>query len=226
MKTLYVAAAIFLSATWLAAQQQTGQAQPQPAPQQAAPPQPLPAEPAKIGFIDFERALTEVEEGKREFGALQKFVDEKSAELKIKQDELEKLRKQLQTQDRTLNDEARASLQRDIERKETDLRRFTEDTQRDIDSRRNVVVQRIGTKMQPIINSFAKEKGLGAVFVVSNQTVFMYAYLDPAYDITDEVIQRYNQAHPLAPAQAAQPPKEAPKQPAPQQAKPAPPKTP
>ena len=157
----------------------------------------------KLGFIDLERALAETDEGKKEFGELQKFYNDKAAEIKGKQDEVEKLKKQMRDQEKTLNEETKASRQQTITRKERDLERDTEDAQRDFESRRNAAINKIGTKMQPLINGIGKEQNYAAIFVYSQQTP-LFAYIDvDKYDITNTIIKRYNAAHPMTAAPAS-----------------------
>lgn len=161
----------------------------------------------KIGFIDLERALLQVEEGKKEFGDLEKFVKDKENEAKGKQDAIEKQRQQLTAQDKNLKDDAKAQIQRDIDSKMTELERFTQDTQREIDARRTAAINKIGNKMQPIINALAKDQAYAAILVYSPSSP-LYAYIDlEKYDVTNAVIERYNKtASPAAAAQPASPP--------------------
>ncbi|MBI1746537.1 MAG: OmpH family outer membrane protein [Acidobacteria bacterium] len=174
---------------------------PTPAPPSAKPAEPVAAMQAagfKMGFIDLERALLQVEEGKKEFGELEKFVRDKETDAKVKQEEVENMRKQMSAQDKNLKEEAKAQLQRNIDAKMTELERFTQDTQRDIDSRRGAAVNKIGSKMQPIINSLAKDQGYAAVFVYAPNSP-LYAYIDlEKYDVTNAVIERYNRSSPVA----------------------------
>lgn len=178
-----------------------GQQQNPPAkPAQPEAKSPAPTGPFKIGFINLEQALSQVEEGKKEFGELEKFVTSKRTQLESRQGEIDKLRKQLEAQSSTLNDEAKGRMQRDIDQKETEMRRLTEDAQRELESKRNVIIDKIGKKMQPLINTIAKEQNYAAIFIFSPQAAPLYAYIDlDRFDITNEVVKRYNVAHPPTP---------------------------
>ena len=57
--------------------------------------------------------------------------------------ELDQLKQQYTEQQRTLNDETRSEMELAITDKETKLRRFQEDTQREIDVRRNALFKRL-----------------------------------------------------------------------------------
>jgi outer membrane protein len=150
---------------------------------------------AKLGFINLERALAEVQEGKSLFGELQTFIDKKNLELKNRQDELNKKQEQLRTQERTLSEETKLEMQKDLEERRTGLTRFQEDTSKEIDRRQNANVQRIGQKMQPLIQAYAKEKALTAIVIWSPQ---LYAYVDENVNVTDEIIKRYDSQYPFA----------------------------
>ncbi|MGC2646055.1 MAG: hypothetical protein WA261_07210, partial [Candidatus Sulfotelmatobacter sp.] len=69
----------------------------------------------KLGTINIEQAVMGSNEGQRDFEALRKKLEPKQNELKAENDELESLQKQLQTQGDKLNDEARATLVKQIE---------------------------------------------------------------------------------------------------------------
>jgi Skp family chaperone for outer membrane proteins len=162
--------------------------------------------PAKLGWISLDQAIFNSDEGKREFGEVQKFVDSKNSELEKLRKESETLKNQLTVQGAKLTDEARADLEEQIEAKETALQRFQQDTQKEIDSRRVRATNAIGRKMMPIIEKVAKEKALSAVQIINPSRD---AWIDPSLIITEDVIRAYNQAHPggaaKAPAQTPAP---------------------
>jgi len=149
--------------------------------------------PAKIAWINLEQAIFSTDDGKKEFGEVQKFVDRKNAELEALKKEVETLKNQLSIQGAKLTDDARADLEEQIEAKDTNLQRFQQDTQKEIDSRRVKTTNLIGRKMLPVIEKVARDKGLSAVVYINPSRD---AYIDPALVITDEVIKAYNQANP------------------------------
>lgn len=176
----------------------------------AAQTQPAPAAPAVIGvakvaWLNLEQAILGCDEGRKEFGDVQKFVEAKNQELQALQKELDTLRNQLQVQGAKLTDEAREDLEEQIQDKETGLQRFQQDTQKDIDKRRVRTTNYIGRKMIPVIEKISKEKGLSAVVYLNPSRD---AWVDPTLIITEEVVKAYNLAHPVAaPASGAAPAK-------------------
>ncbi len=81
--------------------------------------------------INIERAIIGSNEGQRDFEALRKKLEPKQSELKAQNDELESLQKQLQTQGDKLNEEARATLVKQIETKKKSFDRSVQDAQED-----------------------------------------------------------------------------------------------
>jgi outer membrane protein len=73
-------------------------------------PVPSPTGAGKIGTINLEQAIFATNEGQRDFEALSKKLEPKQTELKGKNDELDGLKKQLNTQGDKLSDTARGAL--------------------------------------------------------------------------------------------------------------------
>ncbi|HEU0004395.1 MAG TPA: OmpH family outer membrane protein [Terriglobia bacterium] len=165
----------------------------------------------KIGVMNVLRAIVECSEGKQANEEFQKKFEAKRDELSRKQKEVETLQQQLKTQAATLNDEAQAALARSIQAKTTDLQRSQEDAEKEFNELRNQIFNRIGSKLAPLVQQYAKEKNFTLVLDSSSQTTQL-TYVDPATDITDDVVKRYDamqvsSSTPAAKPAAATPPK-------------------
>jgi len=162
--------------------------------------------PPKIGVMNVLRAIVECSEGKQANEEFQKKFEAKRDELSRKQKEIETLQQQLKSQAATLNEEAGAALARSIEAKTTDLKRSQEDAEKEFNELRNQVFNRIGSKLAPLVQQYAKEKNFTLVLDSSSQTTQL-TYVDPATDITDDVVKRYDamQVSSTSPAPAAKP---------------------
>jgi outer membrane protein len=148
----------------------------------------------KIGTINIEQAVLGTNEGQRDFQALQKKLDPKQAELKSQNDELESLQKQLQTQDGKLNDDARATLVKQIETKKKAFDRAVQDAQEDAQNQQKEIFQRILQKMAPVIVKHAQESGYAMIVDTSNpwpQSPVLW-YDGEKSDITKVVVDLYN----------------------------------
>jgi outer membrane protein len=149
---------------------------------------------AKIAWINIEQAIVSCDDGKNLFGEVQKYVDAQNNKLEAMKKEVDTLQTQLNVQGPKLTDEARADLEEQLQSKSTLLQRFQEDTQKDIDNKRNRVTSSVGRKMLPVIEKLAKEKGMTAVVYLNPSRD---AWVDPGSIITDEVVKAYNRAYPV-----------------------------
>lgn len=193
----------------VAALAQTGSAAAAPAaakPASAAPATPAVTGPGtKIGTISMEQAIFATNEGRRDFEALSKKLEPKQNELKGSNDEIESLKKQLNTQGDKLNDDARASLVKQIETKQKSLDRQLQDAREDAQNQQNEIAQRILQKMGPMLVKYAADNGFGVIIDTSNPWPNgPVLWAGPAVDITRPVVELYN-AQSGVPAPAPRP---------------------
>ena len=148
---------------------------------------------SKLAVINIEGAIFASNEGQRDMDALQKKFDPKSTELKTKSDEIDQLKKKLTTQGGSLNDDAKAELQRDIDTKQKALDREAQDAREDFQNEQNAIGQRILQKMAPLITKYVQENGIGMLVDTSNpwpQGPVVYAA--QTVDITPAIVSQYN----------------------------------
>jgi len=147
----------------------------------------------KIGTINIEQAVVGTNEGQRDFEVLKKKLEPKQNELKGQNEELENLQKQLQTQGDKLNEDARASLVKQIEVKKKSFDRSVQDAQEDAQNQQKEIFQRILQKMAPVIVKHAQEGGYAMIVDTSNpwpqSPVLWYG---EGGDITRAVVDLYN----------------------------------
>jgi outer membrane protein len=147
----------------------------------------------KIGTINIEQAVIGTNEGQRDFEALRKKLEPKQNELKGQNDELENLQKQLQTQGDKLNEDARATLVKQIETKKKSFDRSVQDAQEDAQNQQKEIFQRILQKMAPVIVKHAQEGGYAMIVDTSNpwpqSPILWYG---EGGDITRAVVDLYN----------------------------------
>jgi outer membrane protein len=193
----------------VAALAQTGSATSSPAASSAA--APASSAPAvttggtKVGTINIEQAIFATNEGRRDFEALSKKLEPKQTELKGMNDEIENLKKQLNTQQDKLNDETRNNLVKQIEFKQKSFDRAMQDAREDAQNQQNEIAQRILQKLGPMIFKYAQENGFGVIIDTSQQwpqgPVFWWG---ESVDVTKTVVDAYNATSSVA-ATAASP---------------------
>lgn len=148
---------------------------------------------SKLAAINIEGAIFASNEGQRDMDALQKKFEPKSTELKSKNEEIDALKKKLNTQGTSLNDEAKADLQRQIETKQKSLDREAQDAREDFQNQQNEIGQRILQKMAPIILKYANTNGLGVIIDTSNPwPQGQVVWASPSVDITKPIVEAYN----------------------------------
>jgi len=158
----------------------------------------------RLGTINIEQAIFGSNEGRRDFEALSKKLEPKQNELKSKNEELESLQKQMQTQGDKLNPDAHEALLKQIETKKKAFDRDVQDAQEEAGNQQNDIAQRILQKMAPMIVQYAKDNGFGMVVDTTKpwpQSPVLW-YDGDKVDITKPIIDAYN-AQSGVPAPAA-----------------------
>lgn len=134
----------------------------------AAPtPQPFP-EGAKIAYISLQYIASNSVEGKAATGKIQEFAKKKTAELGDKQKQLEALRNKLLQGGTVMSDAARAQMEKDVEKMNRELQYAQQDAQAEQQQLTNDLQNEFQTKLNPIIDEVAKEKGLHLVLSIDD----------------------------------------------------------
>ena len=147
----------------------------------------------RIVFLRFAEALQGTEESKVKITETQAYVEAKNRENDAKSSELETLKSEFSSKVRLLNPQAKAEMQREITKKERDLTRYREDIPSDIDGLREQLFAGLTQKMQLVIGEASEKNGYSAVLFVDQ----MQGYFNPEFDITADIIERYNARYPL-----------------------------
>jgi outer membrane protein len=185
-------------------------------PDPAAPPATTgPSTGTKVGAINIQEAIFGSNEGRRDLDALQKKFEPKQNELKSQNDELEGLKKQLTTQEGKLNEDALATLKKQIESKQKLFDRSVQDAQEDFGNQNQEIAGRILQKMAPMIVKYSEDNGFGIIVDTSKPwPQSNVLWWGQAIDITKAVVDAYNvqSGVPAPPAAGASaPPKTTPK---------------
>lgn len=145
--------------------------------------------PLKVAIVNSQKAFDQSLEGKKAVAILQEREEALKAELKKMDEELRALKQKLAGQTLTLNPEARARLQQEIDRKEADRQKYEQENSRNFEQFKNQLIKRIREEMLAVIDELVKERGYELVFDLSTSGLIHYK---PELDITDEIIRRYD----------------------------------
>lgn len=167
-----------------------------------------PAGPTKVAVVAFQAAVAQTNEFQRDFADLQKKFTPKRDQLKALSDEIDGLKKQLQTQSSTLTNEQRAAKTRAIDDKTKELQRTAEEAQNDFKQSMQETYGTVANKVGTVLIDYAKKNGYTLVIDGGQQEAAVVLYASTSTDITKALISAYNAksgipAPPPQPAAAA-----------------------
>lgn len=145
----------------------------------------------KIAFVDIKRIMSESDAGKESTEEIMRHVEQKRGEIQARETELEKLQKELERQRSVMTEAAYRERELDYQRRVREYSRFVEDANEEIRMREQSITQSLIPGIQKVVNEVAEREGYTAVFDVGTMGLLFHA---GAKDITDTVVQRYNEA--------------------------------
>ncbi len=164
-----------------------------PAVQTPAPPPPPPApfpEGAKIAFVVLQRIAAESTEGKASSAKINALQQKKLAELQDKNKQLQAAQQKLQAGG-LLNDDARAQLQKEVDKLQVDIQRAQQDAQGEVEELQRQLQADFQKKLMPILQQVAQEKGLQMVLAYPEAGI---VWANGGLDISTDVIKRLDAA--------------------------------
>jgi outer membrane protein len=187
-----------------------------PAPAAApAPAVPFPAG-EKIGYVDLQGVMAQSADGKAAQAKLQAETKRRQSEAEGKAKAMQANQQKLQTSGSIMSAEARAQLERDIERQQREGERYEQDAQAELNELQQQLQREYNRKLFPVLEQMAKEMGLSMLFSAGDSGLI---WTKPGLNLTGEAVKRMDVAptpkpEPVAPT--------APKPPSPSTIKPAP----
>src|ERR1700759_429726 len=151
----------------------------------------------KVGIVSIQDAIANTNEGKKELDALQQKYAPRQAALQSQNDEIEKLKKDLQAQGDKLNEEERNTRVRSAADKQKTFQRNYEDFQNEVQQAEQEILNRLGKKMLEVMEKYAKDNGYAVILDVSTQQSPVL-YANPGTNITKGLVDAYNASSPVA----------------------------
>ena len=143
----------------------------------------------KIGYVDLQRAVSEVEEGKAARAQLKREFDEKQKKLDAKEAELKRLQGEFEKQAVVLSEAAKRDKAAELERKFGEAQTLLRQLQQELGGRERELMGSLFDKMGQIVKEIAEAEGFTFV-LEKNQSGIMYA--PSSLDVTNEVVRKYN----------------------------------
>jgi outer membrane protein len=148
---------------------------------------------AKVAVIAFQAAIGKTNEFQRDLADLQKKYGPRRDQLKTLSDQVDSLTKQLQDQGTQLSESERVSRARTLDEKKKELDRETQDAQSDFQNDLQQLVAGIAEKVGTLMTDYATKHGYTLVLDAGDQQNAMVLYAVPSTDITQTIIDAYNQ---------------------------------
>jgi outer membrane protein len=173
---------------------------------QTAPAAPA-AGPTKIAIIAFQSAVAHTNEGQRALSALSTKYEPTQQHLKALSDEVDSLKKQLQTDGDKLSPQEKASRTQTIDTKDKQLQLEAEDAQTRYQNDVQNTFAGVADKVGKVMLTYVENNGYTLLLDISSQqqgnTTVMW--FTPSTDITEAVVTAYNATTPsiTAPAPSA-----------------------
>jgi len=145
----------------------------------------------KVGVINIQRAMLETAQIKKAQAEMEAKFKPRQDELENAQRELQNIQRQLESGGQNLNPSQAGDLQSRGQLLQRRAQRLQEDLQADVARDRDGILERVGERMQAIVNKIAEDRDLDVLIDISNAV-----YFKPALEITDEAIAAFDQAHP------------------------------
>jgi outer membrane protein len=148
------------------------------------------AQEVKIGGVNFQQALNEVEQGKRAKASLKAEFDAKQKKLALQQDELKRMQEEAQKQGSVLSKDAMAAKQKEFYDKLTELQKNMEVYRNELVAKEAKMTNQILQNLKTITAEVGQKEGY-TMIVETSQDAVLYAKTKD--DLTQRLIGMYNQ---------------------------------
>jgi outer membrane protein len=151
------------------------------------------AAPQRFAFVDVERAIALSEEGKVRLGELQEWARPRQEELARLASEISNLQNEIASRQGAATQEALADMNRRLVSRQREFEDRQRIARRELEDRQSRLLRELGEKLQQVINVHSEQQRYTAVFIFRPDEL---AFLSPDADITERIIQLYNERFP------------------------------
>jgi Skp family chaperone for outer membrane proteins len=130
-------------------------------------------------------------EGKAASARVQALIKKKQTEGAEKAKELQANQQKLQTSGAVMNEAARNTLEKEIERQQREGERFQQDAQAEVNELQQELQGDFQKKVFPLLQQLAAEKGLHALLSIQDAGVIWW---EPGIDLTADAIKKLDAA--------------------------------
>ncbi|RJR15901.1 MAG: OmpH family outer membrane protein [Nitrospiraceae bacterium] len=143
----------------------------------------------KIGYIDFQKIVSQSEQGKQAMKTLDSIENAKNALINDKIEQIKKLEEELTKQGAVLNLETKEKKQADHERLMMEYQKMRRDRDEELKKNEAELIQKIVLDVRKLLAKISEEEGYA---VILNEAGI--AYIRPESDMTDRVLKLFNES--------------------------------
>jgi len=147
------------------------------------------AEPLKIAVVDSRKCIEQCEAGKKISADLKEKFDRTRKDLDARRNEIIKMQEDLSNKSNLLSAEAKREKEKDLLRKEEDLRDLAQGKEIEFQKEESKAFQNISNELFEVASKIARDEGYTLILEVKSGVV----YNNSDIDITDRVIKSYNE---------------------------------
>lgn len=151
----------------------------------------------KIGFCDMDRAANESEEGKKAVLGLKNFMSSRQTSLQEKGKAIDKMKSDLDKQGAIMSPDAKKSKMEELERSEREFQRMVSDANLEFEKKRRELTESVYKEIVEIVDKYGLEQKYSVILPIQS-----LLYADKPLDITEIIIQKYNEKKGVKPTPA------------------------
>ena len=148
----------------------------------------------KLGTVDMQKILLLSDAGKDAKEQLSVRAAKYEAEKNVKEEDLKKLKGELEKQSVLLSETARGAKEKDYQQKLKEYQRFLKDAQDDLQAKNDEYTNKIVDEIVKVVQEYGKKNSFTYIFVKNEGMIFM----DDKVDQTDELLKQFNAARKAA----------------------------
>ncbi len=143
----------------------------------------------KIGFINIQNIIQHSNAGKKASEEFKKIFEKKQETIKNTENEVKKLKEDLDKQAAVMTASARSDKEAAYQRKLRDYQILVDDTNKELQKRDQEYSQRMIPEILKVVRAIAEKEKYTLILDISTMPV---PYFDKTYDISKKVIEDYN----------------------------------
>lgn len=144
----------------------------------------------KIGYINSQRIIDESKAGKETTNKMEEFKKENMAKLEQRSKEIEELEQDLRKKEFAITPDTKKQIEEKIRDKSLELKIFKETKEKELKEIFYNNLKSIESQVLAIVQKIGQDEGFDLILGRDESGIL---YADPKYDLTDKVVQIYDQ---------------------------------